>query len=220
MNYCFLNAQVTCNEKYKSIAREQFSLCVEKKIEFSMKMHPSLYITNISEEDTINIKYIFPIYYLERMDEKQILKNMINFDLNPLNQLFIIDNTKCVWTGFFAKGISDERKEINKEFPFKKWIISDDCYLIEHFSVFGITKYDDFEKLLKEKNMWEFFGILDFKGIWAIDEQQQLQHIYQKKNKLIIEEGQLFYEKLIKENGIDCIERMIDGYPCKQLIYK
>lgn len=210
INVFTINGQVTSDDKYMQVAREQFCLRIEKKTQFDKQEYIYMAIN-----DTINIKYIFPIYYLDSIDKMCILKNMINYEQNPLNQIFIVENSKCVWTGKIAKGISSKRKEINLIYPYKKWINSSNCYLMERFYVMGITMYSDFKKILERKSTWSFFIIFDFDGIWAIDEKQQIRHIYQKWNKLIIEDGQLYFEKYVKKNGIECIMKIIDGYICK-----
>ncbi|MBR6083780.1 MAG: hypothetical protein IKP62_12790 [Salinivirgaceae bacterium] len=205
LNSIAATCQVTDDTAYMSVAKEQF------RIELNKKYNPK----NISLSDTVNIKYILPIYYIpmsymDYIGKNSVFANMLNCEPNPKNQIFIVANKKCVWTGYYEKGLAEEMAKINSGKPSLDFINSIGCNLYECFYVQGIENYKVFVNLLQEHPDWKFFIIDGFEDIWAFDNNHNLKHIYQNNKELSIEAGQDFYENLIKKIGIRGVRERVN----------
>ena len=205
LNSIAATCQVTDDTAYMSVAKEQF------RIELNKKYNPK----NISLSDTVNIKYILPIYYIpmsymDYIGKNSVFANMLNCEPNPKNQIFIVANKKCVWTGYYEKGLAEEMAKINIGHPSLDFINSIGCNLNECFYVQGIENYKVFVNLLQEHPDWKFFIIDGFEDIWAFDSNHNLKHIYQNKKELSIEDGQDFYENLVKKIGIRGVRERVN----------
>lgn len=205
LNSIAATCQVTDDTAYMSVAKEQF------RIELNKKYNPK----NISLSDTVNIKYILPIYYIpmsymDYIGKNSVFANMLNCEPNPKNQIFIVANKKCVWTGYYEKGRSEEMAKINIGHPSFDFINSIGCNLIEYFYVNGIENYKSFVNLMQEHPDWKFFVIDGFEDIWAFDNNHNLKHICQNNKELSIEDGQDFYEKLVKKIGIEVVRERVN----------
>lgn len=136
LNSIAATCQVTDDTAYMSVAKEQF------RIELNKKYNPK----NISLSDTVNIKYILPIYYIpmsyiDYIGKNSVFANMLNCEPNPKNQIFIVANKKCVWTGYYEKGLAEEMAKINNGHPSLNFINSIDYNLYECSYVQGIKNY-------------------------------------------------------------------------------
>ena len=172
LNSIAATCQVTDDTAYMSVAKEQF------RIELNKKYNPK----NISLSDTVNIKYILPIYYIpmsymDYIGKNSVFANMLNCEPNPKNQIFIVANKKCVWTGYYEKGRSEEMAKINIGHPSFDFINSIGCNLIEYFYVNGIENYKSFVNLMQEHPDWKFFVIDGFEDIWAFDNNHNVYYI-------------------------------------------
>jgi len=208
------NCQVTNDTAYMRIAKKVFTEKLASLMDYSKRNRR--YKVRMSYADTSNIKYILPIYnipitYKDSINEKSILVDMVNFNLSdPKNQVFIVDNNICIWTGRSERGFSEEWLKNNPEYPYKESYLSLSDQMLTMFYVEKITNYKKFVELQSQHPTWSFFIINIFDGIWAFDEQHVLNHIYQKKKQIMIEDGQQYFEKLIVEKGLDTIKKRID----------
>ena len=148
--------------------------------------------------------------YMDYIGKNSVFANMLNCEPNPKNQIFIVANKKCVWTGYYEKGRSEEMAKINIGHPSFDFINSIGCNLIEYFYVNGIENYKSFVNLMQEHPDWKFFVIDGFEDIWAFDNNHNLKHICQNNKELSIEDGQDFYEKLVKKIGIEVVRERVN----------
>lgn len=126
---CFIaKAQVTNDSTYLRVAEEQF--CKRLQMYRSVGNGRSL-LKGISCSDTINIVCILPLYYIPisyvdscvdalRVDSR--VDDVINWDNNADNQVFIVANRKYQCIGYLEKGIIEEfvseyPQFINRDYP-------------------------------------------------------------------------------------------------------
>ena len=200
-------SQVTTDTAYMRIAKKQFGSYLSKKIVADNK--------TFSLADTSNITCILPIYNVpmnnvDSITRQSVFANMIKVELNPQNQLFIIDNGKSVCMGYSEKGFAMEMAKNNVDHPSLSFLQSIDCRVFEYFGIGTIRSYKLFVNLLASHSNWTFFLIDNFEDLWAFDEKHCLLHIHQVRRKIIIEDGQLFYENMFDRIGAQAIYTRIN----------
>lgn len=207
---------------YREIAIKHFAPRITKHNDFQIQLHPRYRDKIVVDlDDTSKISLILPIYPLKHAANYDSLLYLIDFRDNPLNQAVIVVKESLFYSFFLTLGIAKEREQFNKDTQWKspKMLISEGSDINTNPYLFGRFDYFKLIKFMRLHPNFHFFLIWDMDGIWALHSHTLL-HITFDTNKIITTNGQELYENLIKENGLDCVLRLIDGYKCKQLLFK
>lgn len=166
-------------------------------------------------EDTVNIRCIFPMYYIpmsykDSITECSILQDMIDFSHNPKNFSFIVVKGRLVWTGYYEIGYCEEVLRVNPDMPYKDSFMSFCGEILPFFNLNGIVNHKQLFKIMEDHKDWFMFELIDFRGLWALDKEDNLLHIYQEGKHVKIEDGQKYFEDLISKIGVEAMRKRVD----------
>lgn len=204
----FAQAKPCDDNAFLRVAKEQFSVELNKRIAHAGRN--KRYRVSMSLSDTSNIKFIFPIYdvktiSLDSITENSFFSNMIKLKNNPFNQIFVVVNPENIWTCYYRRGIWDNIALLNKEHPSMAFYDGIGCDVIERFDINDITSFKSLVDFISANVSLELFGVEDFEGLWYYDKSDVLCHVRQEGSRIVVEDGQAFFERLVETVGIDVI---------------